>query len=408
MNHVELGEGRLFMTQRQTVMLTCRDRPLEALLKRVIADQDSLEFAAVVHEAAELEDAVWRVLPDVIFAVLDEDGQDIVEALHGLAGRCPEVIIFGPPDRSDLMISSIRIGVRDYLPLPVGEADLRRLADDLAARSAPAEAAERGAIIGVMGAKGGVGATVVPCQLAGALQSLGSQTVVVDANLQAGDVALFHDLAPTYGLMDLERDGTEIDRTYLQSLIDLHPSGVGIMGSPLRAEMRPTVRPSRLQDAVSLVTEFNDFVLIDLPGDWGELVIAAVEILDHLMLVTTLDVPSLAHCKLQLRLAERADIPRGRTQVVANKVASGMRLRDRDVREFLGRPLDAAIPLDVSAVMDAIDAGSSVDAVAPRSAVQSSFVELARNLRKICGHKDQMPEASHSGIARVRRLLLGN
>ena len=128
---------------------------------------------------------------------------------------------------------------------------------------------------------------------------------------------------------------------------------------------------------------------------------------DQFLVVTTLDVPSLAHCKLQLRVMERSGIPRKSTQVVANNTAAKTQLSDRDIRSFLGRPVDIHLPQDAPTVMEAINRGTSVSRVAERSDIAVAIEKLSDEICRRCNWQARESAPQATGIGRVRRLLWG-
>ncbi len=390
-----------------TVLLVSDDAILRGMIINTLEASKHLQLQEVVGEAEAFEDAAWKLAPDLIVATLGENPEAILNGLVALGERCPETILCGPADRSDLIIRSMQIGVREYVPLPIEPSELLGVMDRLSAARDTREHVRRGRIISVIGSKGGVGATTITCQIGFNLQALGARTVIIDLNLLAGDVALYHDLSPTFGVADLERESGEIDKTYLQSLIQIHSSGVGLMASPLHLHAEPNVRPARLQQALQLMQDFNDFVLIDLPGDRGDLGMATLEITDQILVVTSLDVPSLAHCKLQLRRMDQAGVPRSATRVVANNTATGTSLSAKDIRGFLGRPIDFEIPRDVFTVMEAINSGSSVSVISPRSDITEAIASMTKEIGNICGWNSGREETPKRGISKVRKMIMG-
>lgn len=390
------------------VLLVSDDPVLRGAIITALEAAEHLELREAIGNAGDLEDAAWKLVPDLIVATLGDDPEMMLEALAGLGQRCPEVIICGPAERSDLIIRSMRIGVREYIPLPIEPDDLLRVMERLSLARATRDPINRGRILSIMGAKGGVGATTVTCQLGSALQRLGAQTTIIDLNLLSGDVALYHDLSPTFGVADLERESGEIDRTYLQSLIEIHSSGVGLMASPLHVHAEPLVRPARLQQALGLIQDFSDFVLIDLPRDCGDLGIAAIELTDRVLVVTSLDVPSLAHCKLQLRRLDQSGIPRQSTHVVANNSDPDTSLSPKDIRGFLGRPIDFHIPKDAATAMEAVNKGASVSLISPRSSIAVAVQSMAKEISSSCGWGSPSEATPTRTISRVKKLILGD
>ncbi|MGE4607326.1 MAG: cellulose synthase operon protein YhjQ/BcsQ [Myxococcota bacterium] len=381
------------------------DADLRGQLSEALENTGHASVTAAVERSSDLEDVVWRVGPDLLLAALDEEPEAVLAAVESLGDRRPVVLMCGPQDESDLILRSMRIGVRDYLPLPVPRDELTAVVQSLILERTTSETPERGTVVGVLGVKGGVGATAVTCQLASVLQETGSQCAIVDLNLVHGDVALYHDLSPSFTLADLERQEGEIDRTYVQSLVTLHSSGVGVVAAPTFPEQARRISPARLQRAVALMRDFNHFTLLDLPRDWGDVAVAAIEMVDRVILVTQRDVPTLAHTKLHLGLLERLAIPRNTIHLVANRDDAGSDLSDRDLREFLGRPIDHRLPDDREAMLEVVNGGSSLGEIAPRSTVRQSFQHLAQSLRSWCGMHSAGNVEPARGLARVRNLI---
>ncbi|MDE0884974.1 MAG: AAA family ATPase [Myxococcota bacterium] len=372
-----------------------------------LAGAAHIEIEGSLSAAAELEDATWRLVPDLIIASLDPDPEAVFKCIESLGDRCPRVILCGPAGDSDLILRSMRLGVREYVPLPLSGDELTAVVNRLAFDPRATTDGLDGPILGIIGAKGGVGATMLTCQLGAAFSARGARTTIIDLNLQSGDVALYHDLSPTYGVADLDRENGEIDTVYLQSLIEVHSSGVGLMSAPLHSNAAPTLRPSRLQHALNLIRGFSEAVILDLPTNSNELSLAALELADHVLVVTSLDVPALAHCKLQLRMLERAGIPRASTLIVANKTEQRTSLSEKDIRDFLGRPIDTYIPRDATTVLEALNTGRSVVAISPRSEIAVAVNSLTAEVAKRCGWKERGPKKPKRGISRVKKLILG-
>jgi pilus assembly protein CpaE len=389
------------------VLIQAADSALRSALIASLENSEDLQICETLGSVAELEDAVWRLAPDLILLALGEDCDASMAAIAAIGERSASVILCGPAERSDLIIQAMQLGVREYVPLPLDVPELSRVIERFAKSRSTPISPRGGAIVAVVGSKGGVGATFVTCQLAAELQSRGAMTTIIDLNSQSGDVALYHDLSPTYGIADLERESGDIDRTYLQSLLEIHSSGVGILSSSLHPNSAPNIRPSRLQHALSLIQDFSDFIIMDVPRDYGDLAVAAAELTDQFLVVTTLDVPSLAHCKLQLRVMERTGIPRHSTQIVANNTAEKTRLGDRDIRSFLGRPVDIHLPQDAPTVMEAINKGTSVSKIAERSDIALAIESLTDEVCRRCKWQTAENTPQKTGISRVRRLLWG-
>ena len=134
---------------------------------------------------------------------------------------------------------------------------------------------------------------------------------------------------------------------------------------------------------------------------------ASLEVTDQVLVVTSLDVPSLAHCKLELRRVEQAGVPRKATLVVANNSFPDSSPSPKDIRSFLGRPEDFEIPRDISTVMEAINKGAAVSSISPRSNIALAVEAMARELGKLSGWQNKAEGPPSRAMSKVRKLILG-
>ena len=389
--------------------LNCAVLALDAGLRRQLSEALESTGHAIVgiaeERTAELEKLLWRNDFDLLLAALDGNPAAVFSAVEALGERRPVLVMCGPQNESELILRSMRIGARDYLPLPLRRDALDEIVQSLILERITTNTSERGSVVGLLGAKGGVGNTSVACQLASALQESGSKCTIADLNLVHGDVALYHDLSPHFTIADLAQRQGEIDLTYVQSLVTPHASGVGVVAAPSLLEEADRVSPARVRRAVGLMREFNHFALLDLPRDWGEVAVAALETVDQLILVTQRDVPTLAHTKLHLELLDRMSTARPEVHLVVNRFDADSDLSDRDLNEFLGHSIEHSIPDARAAMLEAVNSGCSLGEVAPRISARKSFQDLAGSLRSWCG----VDEATHAqptrAFARMRDLL---
>lgn len=379
---------------------------LPAVAEQLEAD-DTLESAPVASTPDELLELAGAQRLDVVVADLGfEDPESVLELLDKLPTPRPALVVIGPGDQSGVILRAMRMGVAEYFETRPGISDLRQLLERLGAEREPVvEAPARPArVVAVMGAKGGVGATVVACQLAGSLHAMGARTAVVDLNLPLGDVALHHDVQPTYTLAHIARESEQLDGTYLRTLLQGRPDGVQILAAPSHAEEAELVRGAHVERVLQLLRDDFDWVIADVSRDWGERTVRALDLADQILLVTLLDVPTLNHTREHIDLLERLGHTGQRVRLIANRHGAGDSVLDKDLEEFLDRQPDFRVPNDYRTTVSAVNRGISVAEVAPRSPVARAFADLAQELHGWCGAAPP-PEPEDSGgvLARAVR-----
>jgi pilus assembly protein CpaE len=243
----------------------------------------------------------------------------------------------------------------------------------------------RAPLVAVMGAKGGVGASFVACQLSASLARLGGRVALVDGHLRLGDVALYLDLSPQYNFASLGSRSEAIDATYLHTTLDEHSSGVQVLAAPRRPEEGDTVGVRCVERVMGLLRQEFDWVIWDTPRAFDDRSVFVLDRADPVLLVTTPDVPAMNHARMHLDLLERLGRSPEEIRVVANRTERAASVSSREARKFLGRPADASIPNDFPRATTCVNEGRTLYEVGPRSALGKAMGELALLAHSWCG-----------------------
>jgi pilus assembly protein CpaE len=352
---------------------------------QVLESSHYVEIRAQVEQLGDLVRTVYEQRPDALLVSLGENPRATLAALEKLPSPRPLLFVCGPDD-SQLILQAMRLGAREYVAPGSDEKDQLLAAVERVAREvsevAPARAAP---LIAVTGAKGGVGTSFVACQLSASLAGLGARPVLVDGQLRRGDVALYLDLAPKYSFASLAscRDG--IDPTYLNTTLTEHASGVQVLAAPRRPEEADVVGVECVQGVRDLLREEFDWVIWDTPQDFEDRSLLILDQASLLMLVTTPDVPSLNHTRMQLELLERLGRSTEDVRIVVNRIDRSASVSMKAAGEFLGRPVDSALPNDFPRASACVEEGRTLHSMASRSALARSYEELALLAHSWCG-----------------------
>jgi pilus assembly protein CpaE len=254
----------------------------------------------------------------------------------------------------DLWQAAMRAGIRDLLPPGLDEPELR-IAIDRAGTAAsgrrrvlrPVEETARytGRVITIASPKGGVGKTTVSTNLAIGLTNAAPQsTVLVDLDVQFGDVASALGLVPEYSLPDAVHGPASEDTMVLKTFLTQHPSGLyAVCGaeSPAAGETISGDDVSRL--LASLAREFR-YVVVDTAPGLSEQTLAALDRATDVVMLSSMDVPGVRGLRKELDvLRELCMIPAGR-HVVMNFADPKGGLSVRDVETTIGTGVDVVLP----------------------------------------------------------------
>src|SRR5215470_14180511 len=204
------------------------------ILSRDVTDSRELSRALSAHPGASLlmtsDDAeqvfteTSRLRPSGVVINLNHMGEPALKLVQRIVSECPSTaVICASRDSSpDLILRSMRTGARDFIRLPINEDELTTVIDrtaEFAREHADDEPKKRGRAIAVFSSKGGCGTSLIATNLA-LMQK--TPTVLVDLNLQSGDLELLLGVKPKFSLADVVENRDRLDDALLASYITPH------------------------------------------------------------------------------------------------------------------------------------------------------------------------------------------
>ena len=202
------------------------------------------------------------------------------------------------------------VGADDILMMPQSSTQIRfAIQKVIARRQGKTPSDPLGRLIVVLGPKGGTGKTLVATNLAVALQEAGERTVIVDLDLQFGDVALCMGLTPEKTIYDLALAGGPLDAEKLDAFLVEHESGVKVLLAPRRPDQASVVSVELVREVYAFLRHQFDAVVVDTPPGFTPEVIASIDISTDLVMVGMLDSLSLKNTKLGLETLELMGYP---------------------------------------------------------------------------------------------------
>ncbi len=291
---------------------------------------------------------------------------------------------------TQIMQHAIRAGVSDVVQLPVDEAQLtesvERAAQTLTiapAGPAPSDEVEgapldRGRVTTIFSTKGGTGKSVIACNLAVQLARTSEKPVVLlDADLQFGDVAVMLKLTPRHTIVDAVANIDRLDQNLLRSLLVRHErSGVYVLASPLEPGFADQVNGPDMTKIIQLLSTFAGHVIVDTPSHFNEVNLAVLEHSDDIIIVAGMDIPAIKNVKIGLQVLRLLDMPVSRVRLLLNRANAKVKLDIGEVERTLQIKAEILMPSDVL-VPQSVNKGNPAVLEAPKSAVAKSIEQLA-------------------------------
>ena len=337
----------------------------------------------------------FQLRPDVMLMRIEEPLVRPVQTLSRINDGLPDlpIVVFSTEANIRLMRQSMVSGASDYLQEPLNPEELeasiikvleRKEREGMRRRGELDDPIPQGTIITVFGAKGGIGKTTISSNLAVALAGEAHQSVaLVDMDTRFGDVAITMDIPVERSIADLARNLDNVDRQSLKEYLVEHESGVHILPAPTRPSDWRNLTARHVRDVVDVLAQTHDFVILDTPGTFNEIVAAAIEVGTMILLITTLDMASIKDTVLALEmLHERFGNDDERIKVVLNRAGVDTGVREKDVERTLDTELWWKIPQD-NEVVKAAQLGRPIVLSRPNSRVAGEIKEIARALAGI-------------------------
>lgn len=311
-----------------------------------------------------------------------------------LAAAAPPIsaVLVAQRVTTELLRMALRAGLRDVLSAgdqTYGEVakSVRDAHDAALARhtSAPETAAEPGTarsgrVITVFSTKGGVGKSVLATNLGAALaRDTSRKVVLVDLDLECGDVGIMLNIQPTHTILDAAQAVDRLDIEMLKGLLLSHDSGLQALLAPTRPEDAEMVTAARVGRIIDLVRQVADVVVIDTPGSMSEIVLTAVDKSDVVLAVSTMDMPSVKNMRVALQKLAQLGYRNGLIRLALNRADSKVLMEVSDVEAALGSSVHVKIPSD-RLVPRSVNKGVPIVTDEPKSGVSRSIVDLAHSV----------------------------
>jgi pilus assembly protein CpaE len=204
--------------------------------------------------------------------------------------------------------------------------------------------------------------------------------VLVDADLQFGDVALMLGLQPVHTILDAVQAGDRIDGGLLGNLMLRHEaSGLFVLAAPTEPESAEQIGREDLARILNVLRENCAHIVIDTSANFGEVTLAALKEADDILVLASLDVMSLKSARVGLQTMRVLGIPFDNVKFVLNRANTRVGLTVTDAGRALEMKVDAALPSEL-AVAESVNRGVPVYISSPRSKFSKGIDDLATML----------------------------
>jgi pilus assembly protein CpaE len=399
-------------TGSQAVDMAKEHKPDVVLMDINMPDMDGIQATKLISEAV-------RTAAVVMMSVQSEPGYLRQAMLAGARDFLTK------PISSEELYSTIRRVYDRNAPIRQQEAQIKTISAAAAAVEAKTVAADfglptagAGHIIVVYSPQAGAGATTIATNVASALMRQDSRVLLIDCNLQFGDVDAFLNLQATSNIADLTKAVNDIDQDTLENVLVTHGSGLKVLVAPSHPEQAYDIASEDVRELVLLLANTYDYVVVDTPTQYDDMTLKLFDIAERIILVATPTIPSVRNTRKIMDIFDGLREPAGlsnKVMFVLNRVVNEKEkgrgtIPAASIESHLKRQIVCSIPLDERAVLTAVNQGVPLVAKQRSRSPGREMVELAEQIRQsvqasesIRAQMDEADQRSRGG----RRAILG-
>lgn len=352
-------------------------------VRKLLQFESDVDVAGAARSGKEGIQLAQELDPDVILMDINMPDIDGITATEEIRQRSPhiQVVILSVQGDQNYMRRAMLAGARDFLTKPpmgdelisairrageMAHAERAKGAKQLSSASVSGSAAamanfaqpSKGKIVTVYSPKGGTGCTTLAVNLAIALNNEDTRTVLVDANLQFGDIAVFLNEQGKNTILELAPRVDELEPDVVEDILIRHEaSGVRILAAPQRPEQAEKVGADQFAKVLQFLQGMYAYVVVDTSPILTDVILSTIDISDVIVLVTTQEIPSIKNARLVLDLLKTMGVNKDRIVFAMNRYDKRIAITPERVSENLKHEISVTIPLDEKVVITAVNRG---------------------------------------------------
>jgi pilus assembly protein CpaE len=340
--------------------------------------------------------AVGTQNPDIIITDVrlpDISGYEIAQRLRRDPhyNSIPIIFLTSQADLSN-KLKAFEVGADDYLSKPFQPEELvarmgllvRRSEALKAIRQLEAEVKDQASIIAVHSLRGGLGCSSMAVNLAMSLQQIWKKpTLLIDAVLNAGQVALMLNASPVHSWSDLtELKPFEIDGDVIETIISQHGTGLHYIAAPTYPIAGDSFTDETWQMALETLQGMYEYIVIDTPHDFSNVSIQMLDHADQILLMTGPEMASVRAAVCALNIYDKLGYPPKKITPIINQISSQAGIKQNQIEKVIKRQVGMVIPYSANEFTRAINYGEPLVLNDPESPTSILFEDTAFYMSK--------------------------
>ncbi|HLJ16922.1 MAG TPA: AAA family ATPase [Bryobacteraceae bacterium] len=291
--------------------------------------------------------------PDAALIVdLTSDVEGALKVLEKVKQAAPDLYVIASNYSADgeTVIASLRAGANDFLVQPIKRMEFRDAMARLerTPRRIAVSTSRLGKVYSFLGTKGGVGTTTLAVNFAAVLAQRRQQTVLIDLDCTANDVAMHLGATPQYTLQELGENLPRMDQALFEGFVTRDPLGFFVVGAPDAPEHRVNFTEPMFREFANFLVEKYEYIVIDAGRMLAdELVLSALQSSSTIFLILTQQFPAIRNAQRYIAALMRLGFNQDQIKLVVNeyqKKPSPSYADLEQIQQTLNQPVFFGVP----------------------------------------------------------------
>lgn len=377
-------------------------------IRKLLQFESDIEVAGVATTGREGIQLARDVSPDVVLMDINMPDMDGITATENILKEMPfvQIVILSVQGDPNYMRRAMLAGARDFLTKPpmvdeliaairragqMAHEERKKIEDrypaDAGAAASQGDLALKsgsyGKVIVVYSPKGGVGCTTLATNLAVTLHNAETPVVMIDGNLQFGDLTIVLNERGKNSIVDLAPRADEIDIEVVEDVLIKHrATGIKVLAAPQRPEYAEDVTGEQFGKILAFLRRTYSYIIVDAESALSDVVLSAFDASSIVLLVANQDIPSINDSRLFLDLTDVIGIDRERVLFVLNKYDKRITITPEAIGENLKQEVPVVVPVDERVVIPSINRGIPFVMNDKKRPISRAVLSLAEAVRE--------------------------
>jgi len=380
-------------------------------IRKLLQFERDFEVVGAARTGKEGIDLTKETKPDVILMDINMPDMDGITATENIRRDFPhtQIIILSVQGDPNYMRRAMLAGARDFLTKPPSVDEMisairraGKISQEERSKTRPGVFSSpagmvsmggmaipvlpQGKVIVVYSPKGGTGCTTIATNLAVSLHKEETPAIIVDGNVQFGDVAVFLNQQSKNSVADLTPRADELDLEIVEEVAVAHAeSGIKILAAPTRPELADQVKGDQFGKVLDFLRHMYAYVIVDTTSVLSDVSLAAIDNADLIVLVTTQEIPAIKDARLFLDLLSSLSISREIILLVLNRYDKRIGITPDKISENFKQEVVTVLPYDDRTVLPSVNRGKPFMLGDKSRPIMRSFLTLTEAIRQRLG-----------------------